>query len=427
MKIQSTEAEQVMAINKELLKEFIQNIDELLEQAGLQGKVKEFVKKSVIGEAIKSIEEDILQSRNPRFYLVGRSGHGKSSLINTLCGKVVATVGHTKPESVGSDVYQIPFPDLYACWDVVDSRGIFESTGAGGTEKIDVVEYLKKDIVKHRPDIILHVISSKETRAMAEDFKALDAINLHLKETLGYLPPAIMVLTHCDNEKPSNEWPIQSAMKFGSISQRLEYVAKDILVSESVPLNKVFPYKGISIQNWRAYCAIVPVVCAQDEERLWNIDTLQELIGEKLPKSALLGFAQASRQQKLLENLSRGITKRFAGAAAAVGSSPIPVSDIAILVPLQSLLIAIIAGLSCRKVDSDTVKEYLAAVGIDLAGGVGLRLIAQQLIKFIPIVGSVLSGAIAAAGTYAIGVSAEKYFFRGIVEKPDIDAAKESI
>jgi len=288
---------------------------------------------------------------------------------------------------------------------------------------------LKEDIKKHKPDIILHVISSKETRAASEDFKALEAINIHLKESLGYIPPAIMVLTHCDNEKPSNEWPFQSALKWGSISERLKYVAKDILNSEADAINSVQPYLGITIQNWKAYCAVVPVVSSWDEDdrRLWNIETLQELIGDRLPRSALLGFAQASRQQKLLENLARGITKRFSAAAGTVGMSPIPLSDVVVLVPLQSLLIAIIAGLSCRTASKETVAEYLTAVGINLAGGFGARLLAQQLIKFIPILGMPLSGGIAAAGTYAIGVSAEKYFFKNIIEKPDVDAAKRQI
>ena len=379
----------------------------------------------MIGDAIKSIEEEILQARNPKFYLVGRSGHGKSSLINALCGKQVAITNPTKPENVGSDVYQIPFPDRHACWEIVDSRGIFESTGARGTEKIDVVEYLKEDIKKHMPDIILHVISSKETRAASEDFKALEAI----KESLGYIPPAIMVLTHCDNEKPSTEWPFQSTLKWGSISERLKYVAKDILNSEAEAINSVQPYLGITIQNWKAYCAVVPVVCAWDEDdrRLWNIETLQELIGDRLPRSAMLGFAQASRRQKLLENLARGITIRFSTVAGTVGISPIPLSDFVVLVPLQSLLIAIIAGLSCRTASKETVAEYLAAVGVNLAGGWGARLFAQQLIKLIPILGMPISGCIAAAGTYAIGVSAEKYFFKNVVEKPDVDAAKRQI
>ncbi len=63
--------------------------------------------------------------------------------------------------------------------------------------------------------------------------------------------------------------------------------------------------------------------------------------------------------------------------------------------------------------------QFLTAAGINVSGAVGLRTIAQQLVKLIPGAGSAVSGGIAGAGTYALGKSAQAYFFSGEVRKPE--------
>ncbi|NEU31710.1 hypothetical protein GN156_13145 [bacterium LRH843] len=58
--------------------------------------------------------------------------------------------------------------------------------------------------------------------------------------------------------------------------------------------------------------------------------------------------------------------KRFSIIAGGVGITPIQVADIAILVPLQLLMISIIGALSGRTATKETGFEYLSAAGIDL-------------------------------------------------------------
>jgi len=113
------------------------------------------------------------------------------------------------------------------------------------------------------------------------------------------------------------------------------------------------------------------------------------------------------------------VIKRFAGIATAVGSSPIPVSDIAVLTPLQLMMIAVVAGLSCRQLSVTSATQYLAAAGINVGGAVGMRTVAQQLVKLLPGVGPMVSGGIAGAGTYALGKSAQSYFFSGEIKRPE--------
>ena len=105
---------------------------------------------------------------------------------------------------------------------------------------------------------------------------------------------------------------------------------------------------------------------------------------------------------------------------SVTGATPVPVADLFLLAPLQMLLVAAIAGLSCRQPNLETVKEYAVASGVVWAAGMALREVCRQLIKLLPLPGltNVVAGKIAAAGTYAVGRSAQAYFFRGEVRPP---------
>src|SRR5262249_38993934 len=115
-----------------------------------------------------------------------------------------------------------------------------------------------------------------------------------------------------------------------------------------------------------------------------------------------------------------GLVWKFSGIAATIGAAPVPVADIIILTPLQVAMIAIVGGISCRTVSRETAAEFLTASGVTLGAGFAMRTVAQQLVKLVPYgIGDGTSGAIPGAGTYAIGRSAETYFFSGVIRKPE--------
>jgi len=417
-----------MAIDKHKTKQFLKEVDELVETL-IPEKYKDTVQRVLIGPALKELEELIDESRPPVFYLVGRSGHGKSSLINALSNQKVAEVGDIKPQTAESVDYLITFPEQYATWRVVDSRGLFETTPPEGKEPIDTTQKVIQDINKYKVDIILHVISAPEVRNLAHDLEVFSKILNETKRSLGVELPVIVVLTKPDTLGNPREWPPKEyPRKAALILELLEYMGKEVLKSDYESLDKNFPYKGILLKNDQ-YVAVIPVTSLWED--LWNIETLSLFIGDKLPKSALLDYAQAQGRKALLKKISNSLIKRFSLIAGGIGVTPIPVGDIFILTPLQILMIAIIGGLSCRPVSIKTAKEYLTAAGINLGTAAGLREAARAVLKIVaPGLGHAISGAIAAAGTYGIGKAAEYYFFEGVVKKPkefyaDFDFKKE--
>lgn len=105
--------------------------------------------------------------------------------------------------------------------------------------------------------------------------------------------------------------------------------------------------------------------------------------------------------------------------------TPIPVSDIYILLIIQSVLVSLIASLSGRDISLETSKEFILSMGGIAGAGYVFRLVAQQATKFLNAVwpgsGSAVSSAIAASGTLAIGKAAIAYY----LDDKTMDEAKE--
>ena len=409
-----------MAIDKNMAKKVLKDIDDLFEVVAepLGEDVKNWLKQAVLGPAIQEVKKFIEESRPPVIYLVGRSGHGKSSLVNALANKEVVEVGHVAPTTFESTCYTITFDEAYSTWEIVDSRGLFETTSPDGGPSQDVVEIIKRDLEKYKPDIFLHVISAPEARNLQNDFKVFKEICEQAEDTLGSVPPSVIILNKIDTLGNPRDWPPEkSAEKGGLINDLLKYMIDDVLKIPAEPIDLNYPIKGYRL-NDEKYIGIFPVSSLKND--LWNIETLSDFIGTSLPESAQLNYYQAQRRKEQLRKICRShIINRFAKIAGVIGTSPVPISDIVVLAPLQLLMIAMIGGFSCREFSTETAEEFLTASTTTLVAGVGLREVARQLVKLVPGAGMVISGAIAAAGTYAIGRAAEAYFFSGEIRKPE--------
>lgn len=153
----------------------------------------------------------------------------------------------------------------------------------------------------------------------------------------------------------------------------------------------------------------VPYVLATDlvhvpTGRGFPVDAVAHAIARKLGED---GTALASRlpvlRRPVCEELIRSFSKKNAIVSAAVF---VPGVDMPVLTLNQIRLVLRIALAYGQELDGKRAIELAGVVGV----GFGLRTAARELLDFVPVAGWALKGAVAYAGTRAIGEAAVRYF-----------------
>jgi small GTP-binding protein len=94
---------------------------------------------------------------------------------------------------------------------------------------------------------------------------------------------------------------------------------------------------------------------------------------------------------------------------AVIGAEPVPGLDIPFLLAVQAQMVLRVAVIYGEPMSVQRARTLAATI----VGGVALRYLAQQGAKFIPGPGWIVAGSVAAAGTWAIGQVAIRYFEYG--------------
>ncbi len=127
---------------------------------------------------------------------------------------------------------------------------------------------------------------------------------------------------------------------------------------------------------------------------------------ETSPEAALaLGRELPRYRREAAQKLVRNATL----VSLAAGLEPIPLVDIPILLSNQIRLVMRLAALYNEPLVGGPTRELMATV----AAGLAFRYLAEELAKMVPFGGDLVSGAIAAAGTWSLGQVAVEYFEGG--------------
>jgi uncharacterized protein (DUF697 family) len=155
----------------------------------------------------------------------------------------------------------------------------------------------------------------------------------------------------------------------------------------------------------------VPYVLATDVVPLepgasFPIEAIADAIAHKLGEEAT---ALAARLPVLRRAVCDYLVASFARKNALVGAAVwVPGADLPVLVVNQLRLVLRIAAAHGEQIDRDRLPEVLATLG----AGMGLRLVARELLGLVPVAGWAVKGAVAYAGTRALGEAAVQWFAR---------------
>lgn len=363
---------------------------------------------------LDDLEELVMDSRAPRFAILGRRGAGKSSLINAIFGSVVAGVGSVKSQT-GAGAWHTYF-DKRGKLEILDTRGLGEGTKPNeAASTATPLEEISNSIKSLRPDALLFLVKAKEVDShIDEDMAQLTRIRQIIKDTHNYEPPVVGVVTQVDELDPADV----SLPPFDDEEKQTNIQLAQTLLYEKISKAITEPVRVIPVS---AYMRFKDNQIVSD--RRWQIDMLIEYLIDQLPKSAQMELAKISKIKSVQKKMARILGSSAATIAGGVGATPIPVGDIPIITGIQIAMITGVAFLSGRELDKKAVTEFLGALGVNIGAGFIFRECARALVKFVfPGGGNAISGLVAAAATYGLCEAAIAYFIDG----KSIDEAKHS-
>lgn len=410
-------------------------IDELPDS--IPNKTKNMLKDVILGDKdLKSLMEGIDAHRPPRLFLIGRTGVGKSSLINAICGAYVAKVSDTISCTKTANSYLCKDGDR-VLMEILDTRGIAESDSINAN--VSAEEMLIEQINEFSPDVAIMMLNCSRRDDIVSDVKFMKKVALEYQTVNGLRLPIVVVVNKCDEMAPARckkpeEYPKSKREK---IVDMVEFY-KSIIIKNGLKIDSIVAVS--SLIDWQTSdgeeIAVEEIdkLPQQEIDKLeiafdgrHNIEKLLDFLLNAIQDSeAQMGLRMAARLSEVVKRIARHLTHIFSAISATVALTPIPTSDIYVLLILQSFLVLIIASLSGRDLSLEAAKEFVLSLGGIAGLGYSLRLVAQQAAKFIngiwPGAGSAVSSAIAAGGTNGIGQAAISYY----IDEKSMDFVKNN-
>ena len=421
------------------MKNFYTKVGDLLDNLpdAIPEKARQKIRDTILGdEELKNLMDGVDSHRPPRIFLIGRTGVGKSSLINALCGAYVAPVSDTRSCTETAQTYQCKDGER-TLMEILDTRGIAESDNLNA--EISAEDMLIKQVKEFSPDVAIFMLNCTHRDDVDSDVNFLKKLSESYAQAYNMRLPIVAVVNKCDEMAPSrlknpNEYTESKTKK---IAEQVQHY-KEIIVKNNLKIDDIIAVS--SLIDWMTADGTeidadsIESLPVSDIENLqiafdgrYHIEELLNILEKAiLDFSARMGLRMALKLQEVVRRIANQLNKSFSAMSATVALSPIPISDIYILLLLQGILVCLIASLSGRDISLDTAKEFVLSMGGIAGAGYGFRLLAQQASKILNVFwagsGSAVSASIAALGTSAIGKAAIAYY----IDDKTIEEAKST-
>lgn len=421
------------------MKNFYTKVGDLLDNLpdAIPEKARQKIRDTILGdEELKNLMDGVDSHRPPRIFLIGRTGVGKSSLINALCGAYVAPVSDTRSCTETAQTYQCKDGER-TLMEILDTRGIAESDNLNA--EISAEDMLINQVKEFSPDVAIFMLNCTHRDDVDSDVNFLKKLSESYAQAYNRRLPIVAVVNKCDEMAPSrlknpNEYTESKTKK---IAEQVQHY-KEIIVKNNLKIDDIIAVS--SLIDWMTADGTeidadsIESLPISDIENLqiafdgrYHIEELLNILEKAiLDFSARMGLRMALKLQEVVRRIANQLNKSFSAMSATVALSPIPISDIYILLLLQGILVCLIASLSGRDISLDTAKEFVLSMGGIAGAGYGFRLLAQQASKILNVFwagsGSAVSASIAALGTSAIGKAAIAYY----IDDKTIEEAKST-
>lgn len=308
-----------------------------------------------------------------RFTLVvlGRTGVGKSTLVNAVFGETLAETGIGRPVTQTSHLYTREGVGL----GVVDTKGL-----EIGTDADTLLADLRALVAHSRTLPEADRIHVAWFCVQAADLRIQDGERAVLQALAELGVPTLLVMTRV----PMAEGRYHpDAVAF---SREIEAMRLPVVGGQALPVMA----EGDTFTGWPAH----------------GLPELLERTRQVAPlgvQAALVAAQRVDPGAKARE--AKKVVAAAAAAAGAAAATPIPFADAAVLVPIQLRMMSRIALLHNVPVDRATL---LALASVTATTGAG-RSLATGLVKLVPgagtVVGGVIGAGVASSVTAAMGAA----------------------
>ena len=334
-------------------------------------------------DAINGIAEQINNLSILNIMVAGKTGVGKSTLINAVFKEHLADTGMGKP--VTTYMRKITKKDVPLA--IYDTRGFELGKEVQAEVKKEVMETISKGLATQNINETIHCIwyciNTASNRIEPEEIEWLRELSMENQITQ---VPIVVVLTQSFSKKKAQEM-------------------RQTLLNENLDIIQVIP------------------VLAEDYEiedlgiiKSYGLETLIKVMGEALPDEltkTLQHVQIVCLEEK--KRLAQAAVATAVVAAVGEGAAPIPFSDCALLIPTQIGMITSITVIFGIDVNKNIITALLSStIG---AGGATIlgKMVVTNILKFIPGAGTIIGGAISAS-TAGVITAALGEAYIGIME-----------
>lgn len=314
----------------------------------------------VVESLMTKTKTEVENTQSINILIVGKTGSGKSTLINAVFREKLAETGVGAP--VTQHVERITKEGVPLV--LYDTRGLELSPETQHEVLLSLSSLIKFQESKGQDeaiDIVYYCINSTMARIEPFEIELIEAMAEHV--------PVIIVLTQSIGEENSD-------------------------------FEKYLKKQKLNVQ------AIIPVLAksylARGQQRIpaFGLQTLIDTTLDIIPSEVHKAFINAQQiDLKIKVDHARSWAKKYIASAFGVGFTPIPIADATLLVPMQITMLAHITSIFGLSLDKSQIVSIIAGVGG--TGGVTYlgKYLVSSVIKFIPGIGTVTGGLI--SGTTA--------------------------